>query len=59
MAKSILITGSKGTVGRGLMKEFYNRGHRIIGCDLYHSHDEAGFSLRTDVKGWAKNRMSF
>jgi dTDP-glucose 4,6-dehydratase len=50
MGKSILITGSKGTVGRGLMKEFHSRGHRVIGCDLHHSPDEVGFSLRTDVK---------
>jgi dTDP-glucose 4,6-dehydratase len=49
MTKSILITGSKGTVGKGLTEELYNRGHRVIGCDLYHSYDEVGFSLRTDV----------
>ena len=50
MSASILITGVLGTVGRGLKEELLNRGCRVIGCDLYHSTDEVGFSLRTDVK---------
>ncbi|MFH1931760.1 MAG: NAD(P)-dependent oxidoreductase [Pseudomonadota bacterium] len=49
MSASILITGGLGTVGRGLAEECRRRGHRVITCDLYHSDDEVGFSLRTDV----------
>jgi len=49
MSTSTLITGGLGTVGRGLAEECRRRGHRVITCDLYHSFDEVGFSLRTDV----------
>lgn len=47
---SILITGGLGTVGRGLAGECRRRGHRVVTCDLYHSVDEVGFSLHTDVE---------
>lgn len=46
----ILVTGGKGTVGAGLIKELRNRGHHVVSCDLCHEHDEVGFSLRTDVE---------
>ncbi len=49
MTASILITGGLGTVGRGLTEELRKRGHRVVTCDLYHSVDEVGFSLRSDV----------
>jgi dTDP-glucose 4,6-dehydratase len=49
MSDSILITGGLGTVGRGLTEECRKRGHRVITCDLHHSADEIGFSLRSDV----------
>ena len=49
MSASILITGGLGTVGRGLTEECRKRGHRVITCDLHHSADEIGFSLRSDV----------
>lgn len=46
----ILVTGGLGTVGSGLIKELRSRGHIVISVDLHHSHDEIGFSLRTDVE---------
>lgn len=49
MTKSILITGGLGTVGRGLAAEFRARGDRVITLDLYHSANEVGFSLHSDV----------
>jgi dTDP-glucose 4,6-dehydratase len=49
MIANILITGGLGTVGKGLAVEFRRRGHRVISCDLYHSVDEIGFSLHSDV----------
>lgn len=49
MSASILITGGLGTVGRGLKEECIKRGHRVITCDLYHSVDQVGFSLHSDV----------
>lgn len=49
MAKSILITGGLGTVGRALTEELKKRGNHVITCDLYHSIDEVGFSLHSDV----------
>ncbi|MFB3787133.1 MAG: NAD-dependent epimerase/dehydratase family protein [bacterium] len=49
MSSSILVTGSLGTVGRGLTRELRKQGHRVVGCDLYHGVDEVGFSLRSDL----------
>jgi dTDP-glucose 4,6-dehydratase len=50
-AKSrVLVTGGLGTVGAGIVDELRLRGHHVVACDLYHHHDEIGFSLRTDVK---------
>jgi len=45
----VLITGGKGTIGRGLIEEMRSRGHQVTSLDLSHSDDEMGFSLRTDV----------
>jgi len=45
----VLVTGGKGTIGRGLVEELRSRGHKVISCDISHSDDEVGFSLRTDV----------
>lgn len=45
----VLITGGLGTIGRGLTEEMRKRGHFVITCDLYHSFDEVGFSVGTDV----------
>ncbi len=45
----VLVTGGKGTIGRGLIEELLSRGHKVTSADLAHSHDEVGFGLRTDV----------
>lgn len=39
MAK-ILVTGSRGTLGRPLVEELRRRGHTVWGCDLMHHADE-------------------
>ena len=46
----ILVTGGRGTVGAGLIKELQSKGHHVVSCDLYHDADEIGFSVGTDVK---------
>jgi dTDP-glucose 4,6-dehydratase len=45
----ILVTGGRGTVGAGLIKELRQRGHSVVSCDLAHEADEIGFSVGTDV----------
>lgn len=45
----ILVTGSLGTVGAGLVQELKSRYHHVVGCDLRHEADEIGFSVGTDV----------
>jgi len=45
----ILVTGSTGIVGRGLMSELSSRGYEVIGCDLMHDETQAAFALRTDL----------
>ena len=44
----ILITGGLGTVGRGLTADLSARGHDVYTCDLGHSADEIGFTLKSD-----------
>lgn len=46
----ILVTGSTGIVGQGLVKELTSRGHEVVGCDLAHGEDEGSFALRFDVE---------
>lgn len=43
----ILVTGGKGVVGSGLIRELETRGHEVWFCDLLHSH-EANY-YRCDV----------
>ncbi|GMU43177.1 MAG: NAD(P)-dependent oxidoreductase [Xanthomonadales bacterium] len=50
MSKKVLVTGGLGTIGRGLIQELRGRGFEVFSCDLRHSEDEVGFSLRTDVR---------
>ena len=45
----ILVTGGMGTIGRELVLELQRQGHEVVSIDLFHGHDEIGFSLRTDV----------
>jgi dTDP-glucose 4,6-dehydratase len=55
-SKRILVTGGKGTLGRGLVEELRGRGHTVVSIDTAHGPDEVGFSLRTDVPGAAYAR---
>lgn len=43
--KRILVTGSLGTVGRQLVNELTERGHKVYGCDLAHDNTELGVSV--------------
>lgn len=45
----VLITGSNGTVGRGVFEELTKRGHEVYGTDISHQYNEIGFSLKTDI----------
>jgi dTDP-glucose 4,6-dehydratase len=45
----ILVTGGLGVVGSALVEQLRSAGNHVVYCDLYHNHDEVGFSLRTDV----------
>lgn len=45
----ILVTGSTGIVGRGLVEELTGRGHDVYGCDTRHGENEGAFALRYDV----------
>lgn len=42
----ILVTGSKGVIGKPLVKKLIEKGHEVLGCDLMHSKGEIGFSQR-------------
>lgn len=46
MEKTILVTGSQGTLGRKLVKELESRGHYVYGCDLHHGEKN---EIRADV----------
>jgi dTDP-glucose 4,6-dehydratase len=41
----VLVTGGRGTVGRGLIEELERRGAEVFSVDLHHSAEQAGFSL--------------
>src|SRR5439155_19946575 len=43
----ILVTGSRGTLGRPLVKELNRRGHEVWQCDLQHQRDEN--YIRADI----------
>jgi dTDP-glucose 4,6-dehydratase len=45
----VLVTGGMGVVGSVLVELLRAQGHHVVYCDLFHNHDEVGFSLRTDV----------
>src|SRR6185503_11568261 len=46
----ILVTGGRGTIGRGLVDELLGRGHDVVSADIAHGTEEIGYSLRTDVR---------
>src|SRR5689334_11566438 len=46
----ILVTGGRGTLGRGLVEEMQRRAHDVYSIDAMHGPEEVGFSVRTDEK---------
>src|SRR5450759_1454532 len=48
--KTVLVTGGRGTVGSGLVKELQGRGYLVYSCDYGHGLDEIGFSVATDLE---------
>lgn len=42
----VLVTGSKGVIGRWLVKNLVYKGYEVFGIDLYHSAGEEGFEQR-------------
>jgi len=46
--KKILITGSQGIIGAGLVKTLSKKGHTIIGLGRRHGENQYGFSLHSD-----------
>lgn len=50
MSKKVLVTGGLGTIGRELTRVLRDKGFEVYACDLRHSEEEVGFSLRTDVR---------
>jgi len=44
----ILVTGSLGVIGTGLVKELESRGNDVFGIDLYHSRGETGWEHRME-----------
>jgi dTDP-glucose 4,6-dehydratase len=46
----ILVTGGRGTLGRGLVEELERKGHDVFSVDLAHGAGEIGVSLRTDER---------
>jgi len=53
----ILVTGSKGTLGRPLVRELSGRGHDVWGCDLQHQADTKYF--RADVANYRQLERVF
>lgn len=45
----ILVTGSKGVIGRPLTALLLERGHDVIGCDLSHDEFEESWSRKGDI----------
>lgn len=53
----ILVTGSKGTLGRPLVKELIQRGHEVWQCDLQHQRDSN--YVRADVSKYRQLERVF
>lgn len=48
--KTILVTGSLGTIGQKLVRELKLRGHCVFGCDLIHNPNEVGFRVSDRIQ---------
>lgn len=48
----ILITGSRGVIGRQLRDELESRGHSVYGIDLVHSHESRASYRRCDIRDY-------
>src|SRR5215468_5226015 len=53
----ILVTGSKGTLGRPLVRELQRRGHDVWGMDLQHQADQK--FIRADVASYRQLERVF
>jgi dTDP-glucose 4,6-dehydratase len=53
----ILVTGSKGTLGKPLVEELVKRGHEVWQCDLQHQRDDNYF--RADVANYRQLERVF
>lgn len=53
----ILVTGSRGTLGRPLVKELTRRGHEVWGCDLQHQAELKYF--RADISSFRQVERVF
>jgi len=54
MAKTVLVTGSSGTVGTALVQELMDRGHEVIPLDIRHSYWDPRIERRTVFKDLRK-----
>ena len=54
---SILVTGSKGTLGTPLVRELLRRGHKVTQCDLQHHRDPN--YIRADVGNYRQLERVF
>ena len=52
----ILVTGSKGVIGRKLVPELTKRGHSVFGIDLLHHPGEVGFIQKMSNEKWTYAR---
>jgi|SRR6266568_69647 len=57
MMAKILVTGSKGTLGKPLVRELVRRGHDVWGVDL--QHDAAPKYIRADVSSYRQLERVF
>ena len=49
---NILVTGSKGVIGKKLTNELLIRGHNVFGIDLFHAPGEYGFIQRMGAEDY-------
>ena len=52
----ILITGSKGIIGRKMTEELKRKGHSVFGIDLLHHPGEIGFTQKMSNEEWTYAR---